>query len=108
MKVRALKNSMVNLCDIATLPLLTLHEALLLTINGCRNLHGSLKHMISVDIVKGRHTYPAAQHGPQEAVRGIAILSLPPVLHVILRRKIYDAEQKSWVKVHKVFLPALG
>jgi ubiquitin carboxyl-terminal hydrolase 7 len=64
-----------------------------------KNLHDSFRNYVSVSTLDGNNKHPAGRYGPQDAVLGISLLLLPPVLHMQLRNFKYDPVQDCMVKV---------
>ncbi|KAG0226956.1 hypothetical protein BGW42_003276 [Actinomortierella wolfii] len=71
-----------------------------LNVKGCKTLHDSFKNYIEEEILDGDNKYMAEGHGLQDARKGVIFESLPPVLHLQLKRFEYDIERDMMVKIN--------
>ncbi|KAL7419595.1 ubiquitin-specific protease ubp15 [Cryptotrichosporon argae] len=71
-----------------------------LTIKGIKNLRDSFRDYVSVETLDGENKYMAEGFGLQDARKGAIFQSLPPVLHLQLRRFEYDMEKDALVKIN--------
>ncbi|ORX33688.1 hypothetical protein BD324DRAFT_666297 [Kockovaella imperatae] len=71
-----------------------------LTIKGIKNLRDSFRDYVSVETLDGENKYQAEGYGLQDAKKGVIFQTLPPVLHVQLRRFEYDIEKDALVKIN--------
>ncbi len=65
-----------------------------------RDVYASFDDYVSVETLDGDNKYHAEGHGLQDASKGVIFQSLPPVLHLQLKRFTYDMEQDAMVKVN--------
>ena len=63
-----------------------------LQVAGCSNLHGSLRHFVKEELLKGDNQYNTRdeRYGKQDAKRSVRFKCLPKVLQVHLKRFEYD------------------
>jgi ubiquitin carboxyl-terminal hydrolase 7 len=71
-----------------------------LNVKGFKNLRESFEDLVAVEMMDGDNQYRAEGHGLQDAQKGVAFLTFPPVLHMQLKRFEYDFNRDSIVKVH--------
>ncbi|KAG0057243.1 hypothetical protein BGZ83_000656 [Gryganskiella cystojenkinii] len=71
-----------------------------LNVKGCKTLEDSFRNYIDVETMDGENKYQAEGHGLQDARKGVIFESLPPVLHLQLKRFEYDMEHDITVKVN--------
>eukprot|EP00960_Hanusia_phi_P046527 757889-Hanusia_phi.AAC.4 len=74
-----------------------------LNVKGCKNIEESLMKYVEVEKLDGENKYMADGHGLQDAEKGCAFLSLPPVLHLHLKRFEYDPVRDANVKINDKF-----
>lgn len=70
-----------------------------LNVKGFKDLRASFENLIAVEMMDGENQYRAEGHGLQDAQKGIAFLTFPPVLHMQLKRFEYDFNRDAIVKV---------
>ncbi|KAG0269930.1 hypothetical protein DFQ27_001479 [Actinomortierella ambigua] len=71
-----------------------------LNVKGCKTLRDSFLNYIDVETLDGENKYMAEGHGLQDASKGVIFESLPPVLHLQLKRFEYDIERDTMVKIN--------
>lgn len=71
-----------------------------LNVKGMRNLQDSFKNYVQVERLDGDNQYQAEGYGLQDAMKGVIFESLPPVLHLQLKRFEYDMERDMMVKIN--------
>ncbi|KAF9432060.1 hypothetical protein BGZ76_011315 [Entomortierella beljakovae] len=71
-----------------------------LNVKGCKTLRDSFANYIDVETLDGDNKYHAEGHGLQDARKGVIFESLPPVLHLQLKRFEYDIERDAMVKIN--------
>ncbi|CAO3700741.1 unnamed protein product [Rhizopus stolonifer] len=71
-----------------------------LNVKNCKNLEESFKNYIEVETMEGENKYMAEGHGLQDAKKGVIFESLPPVLHMQLKRFEYDIIEDDMVKIN--------
>ncbi|KAF9965293.1 hypothetical protein BGZ70_005095 [Mortierella alpina] len=71
-----------------------------LNVKGCKTLRDSFANYIDVETLDGENKYQAEGHGLQDARKGVIFESLPPVLHLQLKRFEYDIERDAMVKIN--------
>ena len=72
-----------------------------LNVRGNKNLHESFMDYIQVETLEGENKYDAGQpYGLQDAKKGVIFESLPPVLHLQLKRFEYDFNRDAMMKVN--------
>ncbi|KAF9979100.1 hypothetical protein BGZ73_006337 [Actinomortierella ambigua] len=71
-----------------------------LNVKGCKTLRDSFLNYIDVETLDGENKYMAEGHGLQDARKGVIFESLPPVLHLQLKRFEYDIERDMMVKIN--------
>ena len=69
-------------------------------VKGTKTLYGSLRDYVSVTTLNGEHGHQAGEFGLQDARAATTFQSLPPVLHLRLKRYEYDAQRDAMAKVH--------
>jgi ubiquitin carboxyl-terminal hydrolase 7 len=74
-----------------------------LPVKGLSNLEQSFRDYTTEEVMDGDNKYHAEGHGLQDAKKGIIFKSFPPVLHLQLKRFIYDFDQDMTVKVNDYF-----
>ncbi|CAO3608807.1 unnamed protein product [Mucor hiemalis] len=76
-----------------------------LNVKGCKSLEDSFKRYVDVETMDGENKYMAEGHGLQDACKGVSFESIPPVLHLQLKRFEYDMQRDTMVKIndHHVF-----
>ena len=65
-----------------------------------KDLRASFNEYIQVETLDGENKYQAEGLGLQDAKKGVAFHSFPPVLHLQLRRFEYDIERDALVKIN--------
>jgi len=65
-----------------------------------KTLHDSFQDYVAVKILNGEHGHQAGAFGLQDARAAVTFQSLPPVLHLQLKRYEYDVQRDAVVKVH--------
>ncbi|KAF9438450.1 hypothetical protein BGZ76_007843 [Entomortierella beljakovae] len=71
-----------------------------LNVKGCATLRDSFANYIDVETLDGDNKYQAEGHGLQDAKKGVIFETLPPVLHLQLKRFEYDMERDAMVKIN--------
>ncbi|ORZ20052.1 cysteine proteinase [Lobosporangium transversale] len=71
-----------------------------LNVKGCKTLRDSFANYIDVETLDGENKYQAEGHGLQDAKKGVIFQTLPPVLHLQLKRFEYDIERDAMVKIN--------
>ncbi|KAI8047007.1 hypothetical protein BDF21DRAFT_352542, partial [Thamnidium elegans] len=71
-----------------------------LNVRGCKDLKSSFQAYISEEVLEGDNKYSAADHGLQNAKKGVIFDSFPPVLHLQLKRFEYDMVTDNMVKIN--------
>lgn len=70
-----------------------------LNVKGMKTLYDSFRDYVAVETLDGENKYQAEGLGLQDARKGIIFQSLPPVLHLQLKRYEYDMQRDAMVKV---------
>jgi len=70
-----------------------------LNVKGMKTLYDSFRDYVAVETLDGENKYHAEGFGLQDAQKGIIFQSLPPVLHLQLKRYEYDMQRDAMVKV---------
>jgi ubiquitin carboxyl-terminal hydrolase 7 len=70
-----------------------------LNVKGFKDLRASFENLIAVEMMDGENQYRAEGHGLQDAEKGVAFQTFPPVLHMQLKRFEYDFNRDAIVKV---------
>jgi len=70
-----------------------------LNVKGTKDLRASFEDLVAVEMMEGDNQYRAEGHGLQDAEKGVAFLTFPPVLHLQLKRFEYDFNRDAIVKV---------
>ena len=60
-----------------------------------KTLHDSFRDYVAVETLDGENKYQAEGFGLQDARKGIIFESLPPVLHLQLKRYEYDMQRDA-------------
>ncbi|CAO3638238.1 unnamed protein product [Mucor fragilis] len=71
-----------------------------LNVKGCKNLEESFRDYIMEETLEGDNKYMAEGYGLQDAKKGVIFESLPPVLHLQLKRFEYDMMRDMMVKIN--------
>lgn len=71
-----------------------------LNVKGMENVYQSFDDYCSVETLEGDNQYAAGDHGLQDAIKGVSFESLPPVLHLQLKRYDYNWENNMEIKVN--------
>jgi ubiquitin C-terminal hydrolase len=75
-----------------------------LVVKGCKSLEDSLLKFLETERLDGPNQYATENFGKQDAIMGSELVSLPPVLHIHLRRFEYDARRDRMVKVNSRYV----
>ena len=70
-------------------------------VKGCKDLYASLDEYVKEETLDGDNQYHSERYGKQDAKKGVAFKSLPPVLELHLRRFEYDFTTDAMAKVHR-------
>lgn len=70
---------------------------------GCKDIYASFKKYIEYELLTGQNKYAAGKYGLQDAKKGCAFVSFPPVLHLQLKRFEFDPYRNALVKVNDRF-----
>jgi ubiquitin carboxyl-terminal hydrolase 7 len=73
-----------------------------LNVKGTKDLRASFEDLVAVEMMDGDNQYRAEGHGLQDAKKGVAFLTFPPVLHLQLKRFEYDFNRDAIVKVPNI------
>ncbi|KAF9082945.1 hypothetical protein BGX23_011943 [Mortierella sp. AD031] len=71
-----------------------------LNVRGCATLRDSFVDYVNVETLDGDNQYHAEGHGLQDAKKGVIFESLPPVLHLHLKRFEYSSERQTMIKIN--------
>ncbi|KAI9251972.1 hypothetical protein BY458DRAFT_523498 [Sporodiniella umbellata] len=71
-----------------------------LNVKSCKNLQQSFEKYTEIEMLDGDNKYMAEGHGLQDARKGVIFESLPPVLHLQLKRFEYDTLRDTMSKVN--------
>ncbi|KEI40875.1 uncharacterized protein L969DRAFT_86115 [Mixia osmundae IAM 14324] len=71
-----------------------------LNVKGMRNVEESFRNYIAEEIMEGENKYHAEGFGLQDAKMGVIFQTLPPVLHLQLKRFEYDMMRDVNVKIN--------
>ncbi|KAF9649122.1 cysteine proteinase [Thelephora ganbajun] len=74
-----------------------------LNVKGIKTLCDSFRDYVAVKILDGENKYQAKGFGLQDARKRITFQSLPPVLHLQLKRYGYDIQRDAVVKINDRF-----
>ncbi|KAF9778397.1 cysteine proteinase [Thelephora terrestris] len=74
-----------------------------LNVKGMKTLYDAFRDYVAVEMMDGENMYQAEGFGLQEARKGIIFQSLPPVLHLQLKRYEYDIQRDAMVKINDRF-----
>ncbi|KAF9792792.1 cysteine proteinase [Thelephora terrestris] len=74
-----------------------------LNVKGMKTLYDSFRDYVAVEMLDGENKYQAEGFGLQDARKGIIFQSLPPVLHLQLKRYEYDMQRDAMVKINDRF-----
>lgn len=74
-----------------------------LNVKGKKNIIESFKDYTQIETLEGDNKYDAADHGLQDAEKGIYFKSFPPVLHLHLLRFQYDPMTDTNIKINDRF-----
>ena len=72
-------------------------------VQGCHDLYRSLDKYTETEMLDGDNMYDAGAHGRQPAEKGCRFRTLPPVLHIQLKRWVYDPRLDRSVKLNDKF-----
>ena len=75
-----------------------------LNVKGMKTLYDSFRDYVAVETLDGENKYQAEGLGLQDARKGIIFESLPPVLHLQLKRYEYDMQRDAMVKVRVTYV----
>lgn len=76
-----------------------------LNVKGCPDIMNSFEKYVEVEMLDGSNKYHAEGHGLQTAKKGCMFISLPPILHLQLKRFEYDPTRDAMVKVNDRYSP---
>ncbi|KAJ3075107.1 hypothetical protein HDU98_009176 [Podochytrium sp. JEL0797] len=71
-----------------------------LNVKGCRGVEDSFREYIGMETMDGENMYMTEGFGLQNAKKGVAFTSFPPVLFLQLKRFEYDMEKDAMVKIN--------
>ena len=74
-----------------------------LQVKGCKDLIASFDEYMQEETLDGDNQYHSERYGKQDAKKGVAFKSLPPVLELHLRRFEYDFSTDQMVKINERF-----
>jgi len=74
-----------------------------LNVENMKNVYSSFQNYCAKETLEGDNQYAADGYGLQDAVKGVTFQSLPPVLHLQLKRYNYDWMRDIEVKVNDRF-----
>mmetsp|Transcript_31351 Transcript_31351/g.95869 ORF Transcript_31351/g.95869 Transcript_31351/m.95869 type:complete len:1166 (-) Transcript_31351:845-4342(-) len=72
-------------------------------VKGCKDLYASFDEYVKEETLDGENQYHSERYGKQDAKKGVAFKSLPPVLELHLRRFEYDFNIDQMVKINERF-----
>ena len=72
-------------------------------VKGCKDLYASLDEYVKEEVLNGENQYHSDRYGKQDAKKGVAFKSLPPVLELHLRRFEYDFNTDAMAKINERF-----
>jgi len=72
-------------------------------VKGCKTLYDSLDEYVKEETLDGDNQYYSDKHGKQDAKKGVAFTSMPPVLALHLRRFEYDFATDQMAKINERF-----
>lgn len=73
-----------------------------LNVKNLKGLEESFKDYLTIETLEGENRYNAEGYGLQDAKKGVIFESLPPVLHLQLKRFEYDMQRDQNVKVSTI------
>ena len=80
-----------------------------LDVRGCNDVAASFAEYVKADLLEGDNKYDAGDvHGKQDAEKGVRFLSFPPVLHLHLKRFVFDPRTMDMDKVDDRYQFPLG
>eukprot|EP00658_Telonema_sp_P-2_P035982 TRINITY_DN26098_c0_g1_i1.p2 TRINITY_DN26098_c0_g1~~TRINITY_DN26098_c0_g1_i1.p2 ORF type:complete len:179 (-),score=42.76 TRINITY_DN26098_c0_g1_i1:102-638(-) len=79
------------------------HMDLSLDVRGCHDLLSSLRQYLAPETLEGENQYHPEGHSPQDAIKGVMLQKVSPILNVHLKRFMYDPQSDSVKKVHDRF-----
>lgn len=71
-----------------------------LNVRGLPDVYASFRDYCAAETLEGDNQYAAGDYGLQDAVKGVVFESLPPVLHLQLKRYDYDWMHDTEVKIN--------
>lgn len=75
-----------------------------LDVKGCKNIIESFKKYTESELLEGENQYDAgAEHGKQDANKGVVFTKFPPVLTIHLKRFEFDMQTFGFTKIHDNF-----
>ncbi|XP_055345992.1 ubiquitin carboxyl-terminal hydrolase 7-like isoform X2 [Paramacrobiotus metropolitanus] len=74
-----------------------------LNVKDRKDVYASFDDYVELEVLDGDNKYDAGDHGLQEAEKGIAFVSFPPVLHLQLKRFQFDPISESNIKINDRF-----
>ena len=72
-------------------------------VKGCKDLYASLDEYVREETLDGDNQYHSDKFGKQDAKKGVAFKTLPPVLELHLRRFEYDFATDQMAKINERF-----
>jgi ubiquitin carboxyl-terminal hydrolase 7 len=72
-------------------------------VKGCKDLYASFDEYVKEETLDGDNQYHSERFGKQDAKKGVAFKTLPPVLELHLRRFEYDFSTDQMVKINERF-----
>jgi ubiquitin carboxyl-terminal hydrolase 7 len=72
-------------------------------VKGCKDLYASLDEYVKEETLDGDNQYQSERYGKQDAKKGVAFKSLPPVLELHLRLFEYDFTTDAMAKINERF-----
>ena len=70
-----------------------------MNVKGIKTLYDSFRDYVAIETLGGESKYQAEGFGLQDAQKGTIFQSLPPVLHLQLKRYEYDVQRGIMAKV---------
>lgn len=71
-----------------------------LNVKGLKDVYASFDDYCQTETLEGDNQYAAGEYGLQDAIKGVRFESLPPVLHLQLKRYDFNWEQNVEVKIN--------
>ena len=80
------------------------HTTTQLDVKGCPDVHASFAEYVKAETLEGENAYDAGEvHGKQDAEKGVRFLAFPPVLHLHLKRFVFDPQSFEMAKVNDAY-----